>query len=83
MSGYDNPLTITYGIGLTRTVDIADGVVIATAIQRPLGKSMCRVEEIHVQVTETFTADTLEAHILIGTASDADKSPRQSACKRD
>ncbi len=45
----------------------------ALAIQRPPNVSSCRVEEIHVQVTETFTADTLPAHILIGTASDADK----------
>jgi len=73
MSGYDNPLTITYGIGLTREVDIADGSVIASAIQRPLGMTMCRVEEIHVQVTETFNAVTTSAFIRIGTASDADK----------
>jgi hypothetical protein len=73
MSGYDNPLTLSYSVGLTNEVDIADGSVLALAIQRPLGMTMCRVREIHVQVTETFTADTLAAHILIGTAADPDK----------
>jgi hypothetical protein len=74
MKSYDTqgPLTISYAVG-DGLVDIADGSVLALAIQRPLGVSSCRVDEIHVQVTETFTAVTLAAHILIGTASDADK----------
>jgi hypothetical protein len=73
MYTYDHPLVLSYGIGLTREVDIADGAVIATAIQRPLGMTMARVKEIHVQVTETFNAVTTPAYIRVGTASDADK----------
>lgn len=72
MKTYDDALTISYPVG-DGIVDIADGSVLALAIQRPANVSSCRVVEIHVQVTETFTDDTLEAHILIGTAADPDK----------
>ena len=74
MKSYDQvgPLTISYPVG-DGIVDIADGTPEALAIQRPPNVSSCRLEEIHTQVSETFTADTLEGHILIGTAADPDK----------
>ena len=74
MKSYDQsgPLTISYPVG-DGIVDIADGSVLALAIQRPPNVSSCRVEEIHTQVSETFNAVTTSAFIRIGTASDADK----------
>jgi len=71
MSGthYDNPLTISYNLGLQ---DIAAGAV-ALAIAPPLGKTKCRIEDIHVAVTEVFNGVTTNAFIRIGTAGDADK----------
>ena len=69
MKSYDNPLTITYSLGLQ---DIAAGAF-AGAIQKPKGVDSARIEEIHVLVTEVFNAVTTPAYIRIGTASDADK----------
>jgi hypothetical protein len=70
MSGYDNPLTISYNFG---SHDFGAGAG-AHAVQRPYGTTMCRIEEIHVgPITETFTADTTAAFVRVGTASDPDK----------
>lgn len=69
MYSYDQPLTIAYSLGLQ---DIAAAGA-AFAIQKPKGMDHCRVEEIHVSVTEVFNAVTTAAFIRIGTASDADK----------
>jgi hypothetical protein len=70
MDTYDNPRTMSYNIGGLH--DFGAGAL-AFAIQRPKGATMARIEEIHVAVFETFTADTLAAYVQIGTASDADK----------
>ena len=70
MKTYDNPLTIAYNVGGLH--DFGAGAL-AFAVQRPANVSMARIEEIHVAVFETFTADTLAAYIQIGTAADADK----------
>ncbi len=69
MKTYDNPLTISYNLG---EHDFAAGNM-ALAIQRPKGVSSCRVEEMHVAVTEVFNGSTSGAMLRIGTASDADK----------
>ena len=69
MKSYDDPLTISYSFGLH---DFAAGNL-AVAIQRPKGVSSCRVDELHVAVTEVFNGVTTNAFLRIGTASDADK----------
>jgi len=69
MSNYDNPLTISYSLGLQ---DIAAAGA-AFAIAVPSGKTRCRIEDIHVAVTETFNGVTTNAFIRIGTAADADR----------
>lgn len=66
---YDNPLRVSYNMGIH---DFGAGGD-ALALQRPVGRNFARVEEIHVAVTETFTADTTPGYVRIGTASDADK----------
>lgn len=70
---YDGGLTISYNMGIH---DFGAGGD-ALAIQRPYGSdggyTFARIEEIHVAVTETFTADTTAGFVRIGTASDADK----------
>ena len=66
---YDNPLTITYNFGLH---DFAAGNL-ASAISAPRNATRCRIEEIHVSVTEVFNAVTTPAYVRIGTASDPDK----------
>ena len=69
MAGYDNPLTISYSLGL---LDFAAGAT-ANAIQRPAGKEHARIEELHVSVTEVFNGVTTNAFLQVGTASDANK----------
>jgi hypothetical protein len=71
MKTYDaqGPLTIAYYMGL---VDFPTPNL-ASAVQRPAGVSHCRVEEIHVAVTETFNGTSNPGHVLIGTAADPDK----------
>ena len=71
MKSYDaqGPLTISYYLGL---VDFP-AVDLATAIQRPLGVSHCRVEELHVSVTEVFNGSVSGALLQVGTAADPDK----------
>ncbi len=69
MKTYDNPLTISYNLG---EHDFAAGNM-ALAIQRPKGVKSCRVEEMHVAVTEVFNGSVSKAFLRIGTASDADK----------
>lgn len=66
---YDNPLRVSYNMGIHDFGAGGDDL----ALQRPVGKNFARVEEIHVAVTETFTADTTPGYVRIGTASDADK----------
>ena len=66
---YDNALTVSYNMGAYDFGNASE----ALAIQRPYGKSWARIEEIHVAVTETFTATTTPAYVRIGTASDNDK----------
>lgn len=66
---YDNPLTVSYSMG---EHDFGAGGD-ALAIQRPYGTNFARLREIHVAVTETFTADTTAGFVRVGTASDADK----------
>ncbi len=69
MKTYDNPLTISYDLG---EHDFPDANM-ALAIQRPKGVSSCRIEEMHVAVTETFNGSVSKAFLRIGTASDPDK----------
>lgn len=69
MLGYDQPLTISYSMGL---LDFAAAAT-ANAIQRPYGKKFARIEELHVAVSEVFNAVTTPAYLNIGTASDPDK----------
>ncbi len=69
MKTYDNPLTISYNLG---EHDFAQGNM-AVAIQRPEGVKSCRVEEMHVAVTEVFNAVSDPAYLRIGTAADPDK----------
>ena len=66
---YDQPLVITYNFGLH---DFAAGNL-ASAISAPRGMTGCRIEEIHVSVTEVFNAVTTPAFVRIGTSADADK----------
>lgn len=66
---YDNPLRISYGRG--HEIDFGAGAE-AWAIKVPPGVTMCQIEEIHVQVTETFNQTTLQGFVRIGTAGDAD-----------
>jgi len=69
MSTYDNPLTISYNFGLQ---DMA-AAAFAGAISAPYGKTRCRIEEIHVSVTEVFNEVSTPAYVRIGVAADADK----------
>ena len=66
---YDNPMHISYSFGLH---DFA-ATALAAAIAVPKGVSRCRIEEIHVSVTEIFNADTTAAFVRIGTSADPDK----------
>lgn len=67
MSGYDNPITITYSLG---EHDFGAGGD-ALAIKGPTGKSG-RLVDIGVMVTETFTATTTAGFVRLGTAADPD-----------
>ena len=71
MSGthYDNPMRITYNLGLHDYGAGGD----ALAIPVPSGMTRCRIESIALSATETFTATTTDAKVQIGTAADADK----------
>lgn len=66
---YDNPLTVSYNMGLH---DFGAGGD-ALAIKPPPGRNRGRIEDIHVAVTETFNQVTTPAYIRVGTAGDADK----------
>ena len=69
MSSYDNPLVITYS---WPEHDFGAGAG-AHGIQSPAGLDSCRIIEIHVAVTETFTADTLAGFVRLGTAADPNR----------
>lgn len=69
MSSYDNPMRISYGLGL---IDFG-GSDDATAIAVPPGKSRCRIESIAAQATEVFAGSTTTAHLLIGIAANTDR----------
>ena len=66
---YDNPTVISYNMG---ELDLGAGAE-APAIRIPAGKKFARIEEIHVAVSETFTAVTTPGYVRLGTAADADK----------
>lgn len=66
MSGYDNPLTITYPFGNFDYGAAGD----ATAIPVPYGKTRCRIDEIFVMAAEIFTTG---GKIEVGTSGDANR----------
>ena len=66
---YDNPFVVSYAFGLH---DFA-AAALAGAIAVPLGVGRCKIEEIHVSVTEVFNGVTTNAFVRIGTAGDADR----------
>jgi hypothetical protein len=65
---YDNPLTITYNLGLH---DFGAGGD-ALAIKAPNGFTRGQIRDIGVAVTETFNAVTTPAYVRLGTAADPD-----------
>lgn len=66
---YDNPLTISYNLGLHDYGAAGDALAIAV----PSGMTRCRIDAIALSATETFTATTTGAFVRVGTAADADK----------
>lgn len=71
MSGinYDNPMRITYNLGLHDYGAGGDSL----AIPVPAGASRCRIEEIALSATETFNEVTTEGLVQLGTVGDADR----------
>jgi hypothetical protein len=71
MSGvhYDNPMRVSYGLGLV-DFGAADE---ATAIAVPPGKTRCRIESISVMATEVFAGSSSTARIELGTAADPNR----------
>lgn len=76
MSGYDRPLTISYGVYL----DYGSGDE-ALAIKPPrrilsgagnYNRNRGIIEDIHLMVAETFNQVTTQAFVRLGTASDND-----------
>lgn len=65
--GLGPPRTITYTYP---SHDFGAGAD-AVSLKAPKGSGWGELQDIGVQVTETFTADTLAATVLVGTASDA------------
>ena len=76
---YDNPLTVSYAVGLFDFGGAGD----ITAIPVPYGKTRCKIEEIALMAAEIFTdggkvevgpaADANRyAELLIGTLADTD-----------
>ena len=71
---YDNPMRITYNLGLHDYGAAGDALAIPVPlIQGVALATMCRIESIALSATETFTAVTTGAFVRIGTAADADK----------
>lgn len=67
-SFYDNPLTITYSLGLH---DFGSGGD-ALGIKPPAGFTRGKIRDIGVMVTETFNAVTTPGYVRVGTATDPD-----------
>lgn len=68
-SNYDQPMTISYSLGLHDYGAGGD----ALAIPVLAGATWARIEEISLSATELFTTTTTGAFVRIGTAADADK----------
>lgn len=68
MSGYDNPLHLTY----TYPALAFGGASSSSTIKPPRGKKQANIEEIHVAVTVLFTAVTTPAFIRLGYTADND-----------
>ena len=70
MSGYDNPLTISYPFG---SHDFGAGGA-AHAIRPPKGKRRGNIRDIILTpITETFTQTTTPGFVRVGTSGDPDK----------
>lgn len=65
---YENPVYISYNLG---EIDFGAGDS-DHEIVGPDGKKG-RVYEVHVMVTETFTDDTLDGFVRVGSATDEDE----------
>lgn len=66
---YDQPLVISYGLGLV-DFGAADEL---SAIAVPVGKTRCRIESIDVMVTEVCAGSTSTPRIELGTAADPNR----------
>lgn len=68
-AGYDRPFRMTYSYA---EHDFGAGAG-THYVKPPYGLNNGRVEEIQVDCTENFTADTTPGYVQVGIAADADK----------